>query len=53
MFFFAFFNNNIIKNNIKIFCSSLLKRPVRNQILGLYLSQSLDGVISQKHVTAM
>ena len=48
--FFAFLK--IIKNNIGLLIYLLLKE-VRNPKLGLWLSQSLDGVISQKHMTVI
>ena len=49
-FFFAFLK--IIKNNIGLLIYLLLKE-VRNSKLGLWLSQSLDGVTSQKYMTVI
>ena len=45
-------NDKKIKSNITIFCSTLLKE-VRNLNLGLRVSQTLDGVTSQKHMTVI
>ena len=50
IFFFAFLK--IIKNNIGLLIYLLLKE-VRNSKLGLWLSQSLDGVTSQKYMTVI
>ena len=50
IFFFAFLK--IIKSNIGLLIYLLLKE-VRNSKLGLWLSQSLDGVTSQKYMTVI
>ena len=50
IFFFAFLK--IIKNNIGLLIYLLLKE-VRNSKLGLWLSQSLDGVTSQKYMNVI
>ena len=43
MFMTFFKNNNIIRSNIKNILFIIIKE-VRNQILGLWASQSLDGI---------
>ena len=40
----------MIKNNIGLLIDLLLKE-VRNHILGLYVAQSLDRTLTQKHMT--
>ena len=52
MFLTFFKNNNIIRNNIKNILFIIIKE-VRDQILGLWVSQSLDGITWQKYMTVI
>ena len=52
MFFLHFLKKYIIKNNIGLLIYLLLKE-VRNPNLGLWVSQSLDGITSQKYITVI